>query len=351
MATTTINLGLSLDGLSNVDSTGKNNGDILRWNSTTNKWEDNALPTTAPAGSSGQIQFNDSGAFGADSLLVWDNTNKRLGVGASPASTVRLDVRAQGALSTDIAFRVRNSADTGNLLEVLGNGVVFARGAGNVSSNTAFGQNALDANTSGSENSAFGENALTSLTTGTQNTAFGRNSAFSLSTQSGITAIGCRALQDNTAAGATAIGSGAMISTTNAQRSSAIGINAGRFISDGATSNLDSQDSVFIGAATKALANAQTNQIVIGYNAIGAGSNTTTIGNTSITAAHIRGAVICGDTVALATNATNGFLYIPTCAGVPTGVPTAYTGKAAMVADSTGNKLYVYLGGAWVAMN
>jgi hypothetical protein len=122
MATTTINLGLSLDGLSNVDSAGKANGDILRWNSTTNKWEDNALPTTAPAGSNGQIQFNSSGAFGADSLLVWDNTNKRLGVGASPATTVRLDVRAQGALSTDIAFRVRNSADSADLLSLNGLG-------------------------------------------------------------------------------------------------------------------------------------------------------------------------------------------------------------------------------------
>jgi hypothetical protein len=124
MATTTINLGLSLDGLSNVDTAGKANGDILRWNSVTNKWEDNALPTTAPAGSNGEIQFNNSGAFGADSGLLWDNTNKRLGVGASPASTVRLDVRAQGALSTDIAFRVRNSADSANLMQVSGDGRV-----------------------------------------------------------------------------------------------------------------------------------------------------------------------------------------------------------------------------------
>jgi hypothetical protein len=74
------------------------------------------------AGSTGQIQFNDAGSFGADSLLFWDNTNKRLGVGATPASTVRLDVRAQGALSTDIAFRVRNSADTANLFSVQGDG-------------------------------------------------------------------------------------------------------------------------------------------------------------------------------------------------------------------------------------
>jgi hypothetical protein len=48
---------------------------------------------------------------------------------------------------------------------------------------------------------------------------------------------------------------------------------------------------------------------------------------------------------ALATNATNGFLYIPTCAGTPTGVPTAKTGRVAMVFDTTNNKLAIYDGG------
>ena len=52
-------------------------------------------------------------------------------------------------------------------------------------------------------------------------------------------------------------------------------------------------------------------------------------------------------TAALATTATNGFLYIPTCAGTPTGVPTAITGRAPIVIDSTNNKLYFYSGGAW----
>lgn len=56
-------------------------------------------------------------------------------------------------------------------------------------------------------------------------------------------------------------------------------------------------------------------------------------------------------TASLATTATNGFPYIPTCAGTPTGTPTAITGYAPMVVDSTNNKLYVYVGGAWVAMN
>lgn len=49
---------------------------------------------------------------------------------------------------------------------------------------------------------------------------------------------------------------------------------------------------------------------------------------------------------ALATNATTGFTYMPTCAGAPTGVPTGYTGTCATVYDTTNNKLWVY-NGAW----
>lgn len=60
--------------------------------------------------------------------------------------------------------------------------------------------------------------------------------------------------------------------------------------------------------------------------------------------------IICGN-AALNTTATNGFLYLPSCAGVPTGVPTAITGKVPIVVDSTNNKAYIYSGGAWVALN
>jgi len=58
------------------------------------------------------------------------------------------------------------------------------------------------------------------------------------------------------------------------------------------------------------------------------------------------GSTIIGK-AALATTATSGFLYVPTCAGTPTGVPTAYTGTAPIVVDTTNNKLYFYSGGAW----
>jgi hypothetical protein len=49
----------------------------------------------------------------------------------------------------------------------------------------------------------------------------------------------------------------------------------------------------------------------------------------------------------VATTATNGFLYVPTCTGVPTGTPTAKTGYAPIVVDTTNNRWYFYSGGAW----
>jgi hypothetical protein len=58
------------------------------------------------------------------------------------------------------------------------------------------------------------------------------------------------------------------------------------------------------------------------------------------------GGMVIG-TAALATNATDGFLYVPTCAGTPTGTPTTQTGTAPIVINTTNNKLYFYSGGAW----
>ena len=74
-------------------------------------------------GANGQVSFfNGTTTQTSDSVFIWDNTNKRLGVGSSATPQARLEVRAQGALSTDIAFRVRNSTDTANLLSVDGVG-------------------------------------------------------------------------------------------------------------------------------------------------------------------------------------------------------------------------------------
>ena len=50
----------------------------------------------------------------------------------------------------------------------------------------------------------------------------------------------------------------------------------------------------------------------------------------------------------LANSATDGFLYIPgTTSGMPTGIPTAYSGRHPIVVDDTNNRLCVNIGGTW----
>lgn len=57
-----------------------------------------------------------------------------------------------------------------------------------------------------------------------------------------------------------------------------------------------------------------------------------------------RGNVVI-NTAAIATTATDGFLYIPTCNGSPTGVPTVYNGRAPIVFDYQTNKIWIYNAG------
>lgn len=47
----------------------------------------------------------------------------------------------------------------------------------------------------------------------------------------------------------------------------------------------------------------------------------------------------------LATTATNGFIYIPTTSGIPTGVPTNISGFVPMQFDTSTGDLYIYNGG------
>ena len=70
-----------------------------------------------------------------------------------------------------------------------------------------------------------------------------------------------------------------------------LGCNAGVNIANGTVNNINATNSVFIGKDTKAQTYGQTNQIVIGYNAIGNGSNTVTIGNDQITKTVLKGTV------------------------------------------------------------
>jgi hypothetical protein len=117
--------------------------------------------TAVTSGTDGRVFFQAGGVVQQDSAFFWDNTNKRLGVGATPASNVRLDVKAQGALSTDIAFRVRNSADTADLISFRGDGsewiqsvpfrhAAFATGTNNANQGIFLGYNVASLSTTSS---------------------------------------------------------------------------------------------------------------------------------------------------------------------------------------------------------
>ncbi|MFZ4550075.1 MAG: hypothetical protein ACOYN4_21685, partial [Bacteroidales bacterium] len=158
--------------------------------------------------------------------------------------------------------------------------------------NTANGYQALYSNTTGSVNTANGYMALTSNTTGYANTANGLYAMASNTTGSSNTANGVSALNGNTTGNEnTANGLYAMASNTTGSSNTANGFDAGHYKSGGFTANATSLQSVYLGASTKALLDGDNNEIVIGYDATGAGSNTATLGNTSITSTVLRGDV------------------------------------------------------------
>jgi hypothetical protein len=152
---------------------------------------------------------------------------------------------------------------------------VWNNGKGNISSNTSFGDSALKANTTGSANTAIGNNALLNVGTSFNNTSLGFSAGQSTTTGSNNTYLGSRSLLFN-ATGSSNI---------------AIGFETGRYIADGVTSNNTSNNSIYLGNLARSLADNQINQIVIGDSATGAGSNTATLGNTSITKTVLRGTV------------------------------------------------------------
>lgn len=92
-------------------------------------------------GSTGNVLIQNGGTYTDNGFRLDVNGTTRLNGNTSIGGSTpgaRLDVRAQGALSTDIAFRVRNSADTDNLIESAGNGLVkFRTGTERIEINTS----------------------------------------------------------------------------------------------------------------------------------------------------------------------------------------------------------------------
>ena len=131
------------------------------------------------------------------------------------------------------------------------NGVKVGRGAGNITTNTAVGGFALNANTTGSGSTATGYFALKDNTEGLANTAIGTYSANATTTGSNNTAMGSLAMATNTTG----------------------------------------SNNVAIGKGADVAASDLTNAIAIGYNAVASGSNKIQLGNAGITEVNTSGAV------------------------------------------------------------
>ncbi len=150
--------------------------------------------------------------------------------------------------------------------------------------NDAFGTNTLSSNTTGGYNVALGTNSLATNTTGGNNMAMGYDSMVYNTTGAQDTGIGYEALYNNsTGAYNSALGFASLFNLTTGGYNSALGALAGEYIADGATANQTSTDSTYVGYNTKAQANGDTYETVIGYTAIGAGSYTVVIGSGSVT--------------------------------------------------------------------
>ena len=214
--------------------------------------------------------------------------------------------------------------NTANDTVAIGSGALDANTTG--ANNTAVGRNALGANTQGANNTAVGMNAGAALTTHTDNSFFGSGAGTNC-TSNGNVAVGFNALNGissgtqnvgvgYSAAGATnsnrtiSVGWASFLPTTTTTDSVAIGWQSGRYVGTGTTNCTSLTNSVLLGSDARAEADSQTNQIVIGYQGRGNGSNTTTIGNSSTTDTYLAGDVtVNGDTIFGATVVAGNRIY------------------------------------------
>lgn len=196
-------------------------------------------------------------------------------------------------------------------------------GKGNVSSNTSFGDSAMANGT----------------VTGTNNVTLGRQAGYQITSGSNNTFVGDRAggavLASNiTGSGNTCLGSAAGLYLSSGIQNTFVGSNSGTSVTTGSYNTI-------IGFNGTSYAGGLAQHIIITDGAAVQGFKKD--GNHNI---------VLSQESALATNATNGFLYVRACAGTPTGTPgTSFTGHVPIVVDSTNNKMYIYSGGAWVALN
>ena len=254
------------------------------------------------------LRYNTTGSnntsIGTQSLYnnVTGDSNVSNGVNSLYNNTTgnfNTGVGSEALYSNTIGFRntafgyqtLRTNVDD-NGLTAIGYSALYSNNGGGL--NTAVGYQALYSNTVANENTAVGSSALGLTVGGGRNTAVGSAAMLTNVGGSNNLALGTDALRNATANSNTAVGSYSLRTNINGSNNVAVGKDSGTFLSNGTTAVTATTNGVFIGSGTSPAANGQNNQIVIGYQAIGIGSNSVVIGNDSITKTLLKGNVGIG---------------------------------------------------------
>jgi hypothetical protein len=267
---------------------------------------------TVAVGGQSQTTITATGAFGPSStstaaLTVTPTTDFDGTISLLSCKNISTSAMALLLLRSVIGavYEQRTSANPANMCTFLGYGSgrfyttgvrdtsVGAYTQYNITSggyDTAVGTNAQYSLTTGNYDTAVGTNAQYSLTTGNYDTAVGANVQYFVTTGSFLTGQGINAQYSlTTGSFDTAVGSYAQYGLTTGSSDTAVGRNAQRYLADGVTNAQVFDQCTHIGADSRVSAENVANETAIGYQAIGIGSNTTSIGNLSVTATQIAG--------------------------------------------------------------
>ncbi|MGB8265193.1 MAG: hypothetical protein WCE44_02605 [Candidatus Velthaea sp.] len=234
-------------------------------------------------------------AFGytACAYLATGSLNTCLGGLAGRYITGGSTQNTASASSTYVGYSTKASADGDTNETVIGYNVT-----GNGSNTTTIGNASVTNTNFGGGVLSIGGNNVLSATWGTTSLFVGYTAGNPSTTATGNVGVGNGAMNaltssnNNTGIGANACGN----LQSGAGANLCLGLAAGRFITGGSTPMTTGTTSTFVGASTKASADGDTNENVIGYNVTGNGSNTTTIGNSSITASYFPSPVLAAST-------------------------------------------------------
>jgi hypothetical protein len=290
-----------------VDSTGKVSKNTTTVGDITGITEGDNITVTDPNGPTptvalstnvdvaGTLDVTDLGTFDASITVTGKISLNDGGDSVFVGEDAGLNDDASANLNVGVGYQALRANTTGANNSAHGYRALYYNTTG--INNSAVGFQALFSNTTGFYNSAHGFGALLKNTTGANNSAVGFQALYLNTTGNDNTSVGIYSSERNTTGtGNAALGYAALRQNATGNYNIAVGSNAGTYITGGINLNTVTDNSVFLGQNTKALADSQTNQIVIGYDATGLGSNTAILGNSSITKTQLQGNVGIGTT-------------------------------------------------------